>query len=720
MSDLPSDSPTRIETPCGIVIRRRATAIDAAEARAALVAALDTRRGVLLSSGTDVPGRYTRYDLGFADPPLVLEGRGRRFSLRALNARGALILPPLAAALAAEPGLRVGIAGDMVSGEVCPAPPVADETLRTRQPSLMTVVRALMAALATDCDSVLGLYGAFGYDLVFSFESLVEKRPRAADQRDLVLFLPDRVVRADHAAGRAERLDYEFSLGDARTDALDRATPDAPYVPTGGTPFADHAPGDYQETVRLAQRAFAAGDLFEAVPGQLRGIACAKSPSAVFTALARANPAPYGALINLGEGEFLVSASPEMFVRAQGRRIETCPISGTIARGRDPIEDARNILTLLNSKKDEHELNMCTDVDRNDKARVCVPGSVKVIGRRQIEMYSRLIHTVDHVEGELREGMDALDAFLSHAWAVTVTGAPKKWAMQFVEDHERSPRRWYGGAIGGVMLDGGLNTGLTLRTIRMKDGIAEIRAGATLLHDSDPDAEAAECTLKASALVAVVEAPDTPPRPTAAPIATTGPARRMLLVDCEDSFVHMLADYLRQGGARVDVVRHGEARAALTRGGHDLIGLSPGPGEPADFGLHALIDDVLARKLPIFGVCLGMQAIGQYFGGRLDTLGEPVHGRATQVSVTPGGLFAGCAERITVGRYHSLYLAPETIAAPLRVTAVSDDGIPMAIAHERLPIAAVQFHPESILSAGGGEGLTIVRNALRLGLEPNQ
>src|SRR5690606_40001105 len=157
---------------------------------------------------------------------------------------------------------------------------------------------------------------------------------------------------------------------------------------------------------------------------------------------------------------------------------ETCPISGTIRRGKDAIEDAEQIKALLSSAKDESELTMCTDVDRNDKSRICEPGSVRVIGRRQIEMYSRLIHTVDHVEGTLRPGFDALDAFLCHAWAVTVTGAPKAWAMQFIEDHERSARAWYGGAVGLVGFDGGLNTGLTLRTIRILDGVAEVRAGA--------------------------------------------------------------------------------------------------------------------------------------------------------------------------------------------------------------------------------------------------
>jgi anthranilate synthase len=156
------------------------------------------------------------------------------------------------------------------------------------------------------------------------------------------------------------------------------------------------------------------------------------------------NPSPYGFFMNLGENEFLVGASPEMFVRVentrQGLRVETCPISGTIERGTDALEDAIQIKKLLANTKEESELTMCTDVDRNDKSRICIPGSVKVLGRRQIEIYSRLIHTVDHVEGYLRQGFDALDAFLCHTWAVTVTGAPKTWAMRFIEQSEPSPR----------------------------------------------------------------------------------------------------------------------------------------------------------------------------------------------------------------------------------------------------------------------------------------
>src|SRR4029453_614116 len=154
------------------------------------------------------------------------------------------------------------------------------------------------------------------------------------------------------------------------------------------------------------------------------------------------------------------------------------------------------IFSLLASGKDESELTMCTDVDRNDKSRICVPGSVRVIGRRQIEMYARLIHTVDHVEGRLRPEMDALDAFLAHAWAVTVTGAPQACAMQFIEAHERSARALYGGALGLLGFDGNMNTGLTLRTIHVKDGLASVRAGAPPLYASAQGAEEDETESK--------------------------------------------------------------------------------------------------------------------------------------------------------------------------------------------------------------------------------
>jgi len=448
------------------------------------------------------------------------------------------------------------------------------------------------------------------------------------------------------------------------------------------------------------------------VPGQTFFRACPSKPSEVYRRLREINPAPYGFVVNLGESEYLVGASPEMFVRVSGERVETCPISGTIARGGDAISDARQILALLNSQKDASELTMCTDVDRNDKSRVCRPESVRVIGRRQIEMYSKLIHTVDHVEGMLRPGYDALDAFVTHTWAVTVTGAPKLWAMQFIEDHEKNVRAWYGGAIGKVGFDGGLNTGLTLRTIRIKDGVAQVRAGATLLYDSDPAEEERETRLKAMAALEAIEVGAVRRAVPSAITGTPGVGKRILFVDHQDSFVHTLAGYFRRTGAEVTTLRYGFPEAELDALQPDLLVMSPGPGSPSDFDTSGTIAKALKRGIPIFGVCLGLQALVEHFGGELAVLSYPVHGKPSEVRVLGGRIFEGLGERFVAGRYHSLY--GKVIPDELVVTAVTDDGVPMGIEHRTLPIAAVQFHPESILTADGERGLALVYNCVRL------
>src|SRR5947208_3696693 len=479
-----------------------------------LIDLLDRRPGVVLSSGTTVPGRYESFHMGFSDPPLRLQTKGSEFVLEALNERGNVLIAFVQDTLREPSVIITGKTASSLTGHIVRGAAPVDEEQRTRRPSVMSLVRELVAAFGASDDPLLGLFGAFAYDLVFQIEDLVQKRARESDQRDIVLYVPDCLLAYDRATGCGVVLNYDFTWKGKSTKGLPRDTTESVYARTPRQGFAAHAPGENQATVEVARAAFARGDLFEAVPGQLFAEPCERSPAEVFQRLCRINPSPYGALMNLGDGEFLVSASPEMFVRSDGKRVETCPISGTIARGVDAIGDAEQIRQLLNSQKDEFELNMCTDVDRNDEARVCVPGTIKVLARRQIETYSKLFHTVDHVEGMLRPGFDALDACLTHAGAVTVTGAPKLWAMQFVEDNERSSRRWYAGAIGAVNFDGSINTGLTIRTIRMKDGLAEVRVGATCLFDSDPAAEDRECQIKAAALFQALRGD--PPKPLSA------------------------------------------------------------------------------------------------------------------------------------------------------------------------------------------------------------
>ncbi|HEX6513790.1 MAG TPA: anthranilate synthase component I, partial [Chloroflexota bacterium] len=617
---------TLYHTEGGVTVHRSIERLPHQGAIEPLLDALDSRPGIVLTSSYEYPGRYTRWDMGFVDPPLRLTFRELAFELEVLNQRGEALLPAISEKLDSMPFITVSVdchpEGDQLVGSVQPATERFFEEQRSKQPSAFTVVRALVELFASESDPHLGLYGAFGYDLAFQFEPIRKRLVRPPSQRDLVLYLPDQLLIVDHQRQMAELRGYDFEVGGRSTIGLPRTSLSEPYrAAPPAEPTLDHAAGEYAAGVTLAKEAFRRGDLFEVVPGQTFAEPCQSSPAELFRRLRRRNPAPYGFLMNLGQGEYLVGASPEMYVRVEGRRVETCPISGTIARGSDAIEDAANIRELLNSSKDESELTMCTDVDRNDKSRICEPGSVRVIGRRQIEMYSRLIHTVDHVEGELRPEFDALDAFLAHAWAVTVTGAPKAWAMQFLEDHEKSPRGWYGGAVGVVGFNGNLNTGLTLRTIHLQGGVARVRVGATLLYDSDPVAEEQETRLKASAFLDVIRRADADGGDEPLASRRPGDGKRVLLVDHQDSFVHTLANYLRQTGAEVITLRAGEAvRAELASNHFDLVVLSPGPGRPADFDVAGTVDAVLDRGIPLFGVCLGLQGIVERFGGELELL----------------------------------------------------------------------------------------------------
>lgn len=705
-----------IETPSGVRIRRTTDRLIYGRAIAPLIDALDTQRGVLLASSFEYPGRYTRWDIGFRDPPLVLTSRQRNFMVEALNARGQVLLAPIMRILSSLDAIEsLESDEDRVQGIV--KEPVAGftEEDRSRQPSIFSVLRALIQGLSTPEDQRLGFYGALGYDLAFQFDPIDQKLPRAGDQRDMVLYLPDEILVVDHRREVATLIGYDFETDEATTQGIARTGEAVAFQAVPEVARAcDHEPGEYAAGVRRARDAFKRGDLFEVVPSQTFYEPCPAPPSEIFRRLRARNPAPYGAFMNLGQGEYLVAASPEMYVRVDGRRIETCPISGTIARGADAIGDAQQILSLLSSAKEASELTMCTDVDRNDKSRVCEPGSVRVIGRRQIEMYSRLIHTVDHVEGRLAEGFDALDGFLAHAWAVTVTGAPKRGAMQFIENSEHGPRLWYGGAIGFIGFDGGMNTGLTLRTVRIKDGVAEVRAGATLLYDSDPEAEEAETRLKASALIDAIRRPEESGGEDASFGAkSTSPATSVLVVDHEDSFVHTLSSYFRAAGAEITTYRAGFPLENMAAMAPALVLLSPGPGRPADFDMSRTIDAALAANIPLFGVCLGLQGIVEYFGGALDVLPAPVHGKPCEVHVRGGRLFEGVPERFTAGRYHSLFADRASIPQELIITAETAEGLVMAVEHRELPIAAVQFHPESILTHDGGVGHLLIENVLQ-------
>jgi anthranilate synthase len=244
--------------------------------------------------------------------------------------------------------------------------------------------------------------------------------------------------------------------------------------------------------------------------------------------------------------------------------------------------------------------------------------------------------------------------------------------------------------------------------------------GATLLFDSDPEDEERETALKARALLetlaeAAGPASHEPSAQKRGPDTTRpGAGVRVLLVDHQDSFVHTLGSYFAAHGAEVSTLRAGFDPALLDEFAPDLVVLSPGPGRPADFGCDKLLSALDERGLPAFGVCLGLQAMVEHAGGSLGLLGTPVHGKPGQVRVLGGALLAGLPAEFTAARYHSLHARPEQVTGGYEVTAVTPDGVVMAIEDARRRRWGVQFHPESILTTAGGAGQQIIGNVLRL------
>jgi len=706
----------RYTTPHGIAVSRAVSKVRFRTGLEPLLRELDRHRGIYLSSGYEFPGRYSRWDIASTRPPLEIVSYDRRVEIRPLNERGRKIAELFQLVLAGHPHWEeFGFEGGILAGRLQPLPALFPEEERSKQPSVFTILRALIHEFRGGKDARLGLIGAFGYDLLFQFEPIQKKLPRHG-HKDLHLYLCDDICFMDRKKEQIERFQYEFERGDVSTRGLARDAAEIvppPALPPGPI-VSDHRPEEYMASVEKVREGMRCGDYYEVVLRQTFSTPYAGKASDLFRRVQHASPSPYEFLLQFGD-EQLVGASPEMFVRVEGQRVETCPISGTAQRTGDPLRDADNIRELLKSAKEESELTMCTDVDRNDKSRVCEPGSVHVIGRRLIESYAGVFHTVDHVEGTIKEGNDGLDAFLSHMWSVTMIGAPKKAAARAVEDLEKSARGWYGGSIGMLALNGDINTGILIRTTYLKDGMASYPVGATLLYDSIPEMEERETRMKATGFfraLGAVEAPRPSASVTREPV---GAGVKLLLADNDDCFIHTLANYARQTGAEVVTYRSGFGPDLIRQVAPHLILISPGPGRPHDFGVPDLVLTAVRLGVPVFGVCLGLQGTVEAFGGELGVLDYPMHGKPSLVRHRGVGVFEGLPAEFQVGRYHSLFARRETFPACLEVTAETEDGVIMGVRHRELAVEAVQFHPESILTAEGGHGLQLMENAVRLG-----
>ena len=256
---------------------------------------------------------------------------------------------------------------------------------------------------------------------------------------------------------------------------------------------------EFAEAVSKCKEAIRAGEVIQIVPSRKFTAKTGLSALSLYRALRSVNPSPYNFMMRIGS-KTLIGSSPEELVKLSGARASTAPIAGTRPRGATKADDAELERGLKADPKEMAEHVMLVDLGRNDLGRVCETGSVKVDSFAHVERYSHVMHLVSNVSGTLAEGKDAFDLLRAVFPAGTLTGAPKVRAMQLLGGIEKSPRGIYGGAAGYFSYSGDMDFAIVIRTMVLENGILEMRSGAGIVADSDPDREYEETENKAKAV----------------------------------------------------------------------------------------------------------------------------------------------------------------------------------------------------------------------------
>jgi len=486
------------------------------------------KKDSLLLESADHIEKFGELSIGTASPCLRLTGRGEKFEIIALNELGRRILRFIGSGF--DFCDKVTYKRDKIAGILSPVRMSVNEEQRLKLKTHMDIIRKiafLFKPVSTPFMSYCGLFGIFSYDFIDQFEDLPKNKEDILNEPDYEFYYADNLFITDHKNNKthfiANALVTDINREENYSQCLKTISnyedvlhinPPKPrkFKQEKQVVSTDMPRRDYEAVVSKLKRNILQGDVFQVVPSRTIITNYNSEPLDIYKNLRKLNPSPYMFFIN-GESGILLGSSPEMALRIEGDREKTViirPIAGTkprgIVNGKIDIElDSRYEVELKIDEKELAEHAMLVDLARNDIARISKPGTRFVNQPFIIEKYSHVQHIVSNVRGIMRDEIDCLHAYLATMNMGTLTGAPKIMAMRLIREVESTKRGFYGGAVCHITPNKEFDSAIIIRSIRIKDSKAYIRAGAGIVYDSVPKNEFLETERKAEACLSAIK-----------------------------------------------------------------------------------------------------------------------------------------------------------------------------------------------------------------------
>ncbi len=460
--------------------------------------------------------------------------------------------------------------------------------------------------------------------------------------------------------------------------------------------------GVHADRVRRSLPLLASGELVSLTLSQSYRRRVSISAREAYDRLRSVNPAPGCFYLHDGQGERVFGASPDLQLRLHGRTVTSYPVCGTVARQSGAVGAAESLRELINEAVDAAALAVCTDALRDDLAPWCVPGSLRLLARREPMFLSTVVHTVDALQGQLRNDAHAWDLILATAAPAMVTGSPRAAALRAIAELESGSRGWYGGMVLALQADGDAQVITLLRAATVRDGVAEVRTGGDILADSDPEREEAESRLKTRSLwraFGLEAAPAQPARcgPLAHPGVTSGtgshtaPPLVAQLMDPSAAFAQGLADALQAAG--VAAASWPTTPRIVTEWRHRSAPFCTAASAAGSASPLLALGDAALECLAADGAAVQMHAAGR---------GQLLRWRPTDAGRGQLATWMQVPDDMWVGAHASRRLASAVPAAGWQVWAVDANEAPVMLARSaqpgQPPCVLMLFRPDSLLS----------------------